>query len=117
MVRVFNPVLVIKGAWVSGTQYTGNCIQRDAVKYTGNWYMVRTSVGTTSTTWVESRMGGRAPSSSGDRARLLACLPTPASYTRTSRWSRRRETGGAELGFLIGGVNGIKVRLGDTEAC
>ena len=34
VVRVFNPVLVIKGAWVSGTQYTGNCIQRDAVKYT-----------------------------------------------------------------------------------
>ncbi len=53
--RVFNPVPVIKGDYATGTVYTGNCIQRDAVKYTdGNWYALRPTVGDSSTGWVSA---------------------------------------------------------------
>jgi hypothetical protein len=53
--RVFNPVPVIKGDYSSGTVYTGNCIQRDAVKYTdGDWYALRPTIGDSSTGWVAS---------------------------------------------------------------
>jgi len=53
--RVFNPVNIAKGTWTSGTSYTGNCFQRDVVKYTdGIYYAVKTSIGSTSTTWVSS---------------------------------------------------------------
>lgn len=50
--RAHNPVLVIKGSYVAGTEYSANYIQRDCVKYTdNNWYAARPTVGTTSTTW------------------------------------------------------------------
>jgi hypothetical protein len=53
--RVFNPVPVIKGDYATGTVYTGNCIQRDAVKYTdGDWYALRPTVGDSSTGWVSA---------------------------------------------------------------
>jgi hypothetical protein len=53
--RVFNPIPVIKGDYSAGTVYTGNCIQRDAVKYTdGNWYALRPTIGDSSTGWVAS---------------------------------------------------------------
>lgn len=56
--RVFNPIQVSKGAYVSGQTYTGNCIQRDVVSYLGSYYAVKPTVGTTSTTWEGSEWEG-----------------------------------------------------------
>lgn len=46
--RVFNPINVAKGAWASGEDYTGTCIQRDVVKDStnGSYYALRPTVGT-----------------------------------------------------------------------
>ena len=54
--RVFNPVPVIKGRLLRrNLRIPGNCIQRDAVKYTdGDWYALRPTVGDSSTGWVSA---------------------------------------------------------------
>ena len=45
--RIFNPVNVQKGLWITGTEYTGNCIQRDNVKDPTDlkYYALKPSVG------------------------------------------------------------------------